>query len=90
MNYAVIMFMILVNMKMPLILAIWIKYLTLYNLTLNMNYNSQKWYTCPCFQLFLLFAASFCFKIMLIPAYYSTDHDVHQNWLRITANKPFT
>ena len=53
-----------------------------------MAFNLQKWYTCTCTQLILIFIVSVCIKMMLVPAYYSTDHDVHQNWLRITATKP--
>ena len=55
-----------------------------------MNFNLQKWYTCTCVQLLLIFSVSVCLKMILVPAYFSTDQDVHQNWLRITANKPFT
>lgn len=41
-------------------------------------------------QLALLFTLSFSLKMLLAPAYFSTDMDVHQNWLRITAQKPLT
>jgi len=36
--------------------------------------------------LLTLMIISFAIKILLIPAYFSTDFDVHQNWLRITNN----
>ena len=39
------------------------------------------------FKIALLFVISAAIKIILIPAYYSTDQDVHQNWMRITSNK---
>lgn len=48
----------------------------------------RPWFSHTWFQLLLLFAVSFCLKMALAPAYFSTDHDVHQNWLRITACKP--
>ena len=55
-----------------------------------MNFNLQKWYTCTCVQLLLIFSVSVCLKMILVPAYFSTDQDVHQNWLRITATKPLS
>ncbi len=36
----------------------------------------------------VLFVVSMAIKMMLVPGYYSTDFDVHQNWLRITNNLP--
>lgn len=56
-----------------------------------MEFNTSKlWNYKVCFQLLLIFSASLCIKMALIPAYYSTDHDVHQNWLRITGTKPLS
>ena len=55
-----------------------------------MKLNLQTFHTWPCIQLSLLFLVSICLKMMLVPAYYSTDQDVHQNWLRITATKPLS
>lgn len=48
----------------------------------------RPWFSHPCLQLLLIFVVSFCLKMALAPAYFSTDHDVHQNWLRITACLP--
>lgn len=42
----------------------------------------------PFKELLLLFAASAAVKVLLVPAYFSTDFDVHQNWLRITCTQP--
>lgn len=39
-------------------------------------------------ELAVLFAISMGIKMMLVSGYYSTDFDVHQNWLRITYNLP--
>lgn len=56
-----------------------------------MNIQSTKlWSYSNWAQLVLLFIISFNLKMMLAPAYFSTDMDVHQNWLRITARKPLT
>jgi hypothetical protein len=52
--------------------------------------HSKPWYSKTWFQLLLIFLVSSCLKTTLIPAYYSTDQDVHQNWLRITATKPLS
>jgi alpha-1,3-glucosyltransferase len=39
-------------------------------------------------KILIIFLISAFIKILLIPAYFSTDFDVHQNWLRITCTKP--
>lgn len=44
----------------------------------------------PLLQLLALFVVSFCIKTLLMPAYFSTDFDVHQNWLRITSTRPLS
>jgi uncharacterized membrane protein len=50
--------------------------------------DAKEWFELRSVQLLMLFAVSFCVKMILAPAYFSTDMDVHQNWLRITSNKP--
>jgi len=52
--------------------------------------NHQNHHTPICLKLLLVFIVSICLKMTLVPAYYSTDQDVHQNWLRITATQPIT
>ncbi len=29
-------------------------------------------------------------KVLVYPSYYSTDFDVHKNWMRITTTKPLS
>ena len=50
----------------------------------------NSWIPQSLLQLALLFTISSSLKMLLAPAYFSTDMDVHQNWLRITGHKPLT
>lgn len=38
--------------------------------------------------IFDVFCIGLLVKVLLVPAYFSTDFDVHRNWLRITHNHP--
>ena len=34
-----------------------------------------------------IWLAAACLKVLLFPSYYSTDYDVHRNWLAVTHSR---